>query len=166
MLQKKICMLGAHGVGKTSLVRRVVESMFDEKYQTTLGVKIDKRVIEVRGTVVTLLVWDLAGEDEVEQIKLSHLRGASGYILVVDGCRKSTLDRAVAIRERVEESLGRVPFVLALNKADLRGQWDLSPAIVQEILARDAPVFLTSAKTGEAVEAMFEALAMHMLTEA
>ncbi|HME08132.1 MAG TPA: ADP-ribosylation factor-like protein, partial [Bryobacteraceae bacterium] len=105
MLQKKICMLGAYAVGKTSLVRRFVESIFDEKYHTTLGVKIDKCEVEIGDIHLTLVLWDLAGDDEMEQVKLTHVRGASGFILVVDGCRKSTLDRAFALRERVEEAL-------------------------------------------------------------
>lgn len=165
MLQKKICMLGAYGVGKTSLVRRFVESMFDEKYHTTLGVKIDKRVVETQDTRLTLVLWDLAGDDEVEQVKLTHLRGASGYILVVDGSRKSTLDRAVALRERVEDALGKLPAVLALNKCDVREQWDVNEGTVEIALAHHMPIFTTSAKTGEAVEAMFEALVIQMLRD-
>jgi len=46
MLKKKICMLGSYGVGKTSLVARFVNS-FTDKYQTTIGVKIDKKVLQV-----------------------------------------------------------------------------------------------------------------------
>src|SRR5208283_3569574 len=60
MLQKKICMLGAYAVGKTSLVRRFVESIFDEKYHTTLGVKIDKCEVEIGDIHLTLVLWDLA----------------------------------------------------------------------------------------------------------
>jgi len=165
MLQKKICMLGAYGVGKTSLVRRFVESIFDEKYHTTLGVKIDKRVMEIGDTRFTLVLWDLAGDDEVEQANLSHLRGASGYILVVDGCRKSTLDRAVLLKQRVDQVLGPVAAVLALNKCDINDQWAVTPAMVEEIFAHHMPVFVTSAKTGHAVEEMFQALAIQTLGE-
>ncbi len=43
MLQKKICMVGAFATGKTSLVAQFVRSIFSEKYQTTVGVKIDKK---------------------------------------------------------------------------------------------------------------------------
>ena len=50
MIQKKICMMGAYGSGKTSLVRRFVESLFDERYHTTVGVKIDKKVLTVNST--------------------------------------------------------------------------------------------------------------------
>ncbi len=41
MIQKKICMVGAFGVGKTSLVARFVHSTYSDKYLTTVGVKID-----------------------------------------------------------------------------------------------------------------------------
>ena len=85
MIQKKICMIGSFGVGKTSLVARFVRSIFSEKYQTTVGVKIDKKVVEVGGQQVTLVLWDIAGEDALTTVRVSQLRGASGYILVVDG---------------------------------------------------------------------------------
>src|SRR6478736_3867693 len=79
MIRKKICMVGLYGVGKTSLVKRYVESIFDERYHTTIGVKIDKKDVVVDGRDVSLAIWDMAGEDEIAQVKLSHLRGASGY---------------------------------------------------------------------------------------
>ncbi|MFB3829291.1 MAG: Rab family GTPase [Bryobacteraceae bacterium] len=161
MIQKKICMLGAYGVGKTSLVRRFVESIFDERYHTTVGVKIDKKLLDVDGTSVMLMIWDLAGEDEVEQVRMSHLRGAAGYILVVDGCRLSTLSLALALKERVVSVCGHLPFVLALNKADLRDEWQVTP---EDPLAGDpTDVFVTSAKTGASVQQMFETLAAKML---
>ena len=76
MIQKKICMVGAFGVGKTSLVSRYVHSIFSEKYQTTVGVKIDKKVVQSRGAEVTLVLWDLAGEDALTTVRPSQLKGA------------------------------------------------------------------------------------------
>ncbi|MCC6858982.1 MAG: GTP-binding protein [Bryobacterales bacterium] len=163
MIQKKICLLGAYGVGKTSLVRRFVESLFDESYHTTVGVKIDKKVLQVSGTAVMLMLWDLAGEDEVEQVRLSHLRGAAGFILVVDGCRKSTLLLASALRERVRAAFGELPYVLAVNKSDLLEQWEINPG--DRLNGDPGDVFITSAKTGACVEQMFERLAAKMLTD-
>ena len=52
LVQKKVCMLGATAVGKTSLVRRFVESVFSEKYQATIGVKIDRKLVEVGDTTL------------------------------------------------------------------------------------------------------------------
>ena len=51
-LQKKICMIGAFSVGKTSLVKRFVESVFSEAYLTTVGVKIDKKTVELSDRIV------------------------------------------------------------------------------------------------------------------
>jgi len=53
MIQKKICMLGSFAVGKTSLIRRFVESIYSEAYHTTVGVKIDKRVVRHNDSDVT-----------------------------------------------------------------------------------------------------------------
>lgn len=87
MIQKKVCMLGAFAVGKTSLVERYVKSIFSEKYQTTVGVKIDKREVLVGATTVKLVLWDLHGEDRFQAVQASYLRGASGVLLVVDPTR-------------------------------------------------------------------------------
>ena len=94
MLQKKVCVLGAFGVGKTSLIRRYVESIFSDAYLTTVGVKIDKKTLTVGTEPVTLILWDIAGEDEVTPIRMSYVRGAAGYFLVADGMRAETLDVA------------------------------------------------------------------------
>ena len=50
MIQKKVCMLGSFAVGKTSLVRRYVESIYSDAYQTTVGVKVDKKELKVKET--------------------------------------------------------------------------------------------------------------------
>jgi small GTP-binding protein len=159
-LKKKICMVGQFGVGKTSLVRRFVESIFDERYHSTIGVKIDRKDLAVGSVPVTLMLWDIAGEDDREQLKVSHLRGASGYILVADGCRAGTLAKAVDLKRRIVEQIGDLPFVLALNKADLRNQWEVRGEAISE---HGWPTFETSAKAGSGVEEMFQALARKLL---
>ena len=160
MLKKKICMVGQFGVGKTSLVRRFVESIFDERYLTTIGVKIDRKDVALGSESVTLMLWDLAGEDDLAQLNASHLRGASGYILVVDGCRAASFAKAVDLQQRIAGQLGALPFVLVLNKADLRDRWEVKDAAVAE---RGWPTFETSAKAGSGVEEMFLALAAKLV---
>jgi small GTP-binding protein len=154
-MKKKICMVGHFGVGKTSLVRRFVESIFDDKYLTTVGVKIDRKDVTVGGQAITMVLWDLAGEDDLAQFNMSHLRGASGYILVADGCRAATLAKAVELQERITKAVGELPFVLALNKSDLKEQWEVG----EEPPAPGWTIFQTSAKLGKGVEEMFRGLA-------
>src|SRR5271157_5464563 len=101
MLEKKICMLGSFAVGKTSLVRRFVESIYSDTYQTTVGVKIDKKVIVQDGKEITLVLWDLYGEDDFQKMRWSYLRGAAAYLLVADGTRRATLEKAIVLEQKV-----------------------------------------------------------------
>jgi hypothetical protein len=163
MIQKKICMLGAFAVGKTSLVARFVKSIFSEKYHTTVGVKIDKKQIKVGEQDVTLMLWDLAGEDEFQKVQMSYLRGSSGYILVVDGTRRATLDRAFILQKSAEETTGKAPFVIVLNKSDLVDEWELDEKTIAEMSEKGWSVIKGSAKTGLGVEEAFLTLSAKML---
>ncbi len=165
MIQKKICMVGAFAVGKTSLVARFVHSIFSEKYKTTVGVKIDKKVMNVNGQDLTLVLWDLHGEDEFQELQRSYLRGTSGYFLVVDGTRPATLEHARHLQQAVEETIGVVPFVLLLNKSDLESEWALVEAEVDELSGQGWALQKTSAKSGAGVEEAFVSLASDMLLE-
>jgi hypothetical protein len=163
MIQKKICMVGTFGVGKTSLVARYVKSIFSDKYLTTLGVKIDKKALNVDGQDVNLMLWDLAGEDALTQIKSMQLRGASGYILVADGTRATTLEASIDIQTRVEAEVGKVPFTCVVNKLDLRDSWEVDDAALNRLSSLGWTFLLTSAKSGEGVEELFQGLAVRML---
>lgn len=163
MLQKKVCMLGSYAVGKTSLVRRFVTSIFSDTYLTTVGVKIDKKVLRVEEQDMTLVLWDIYGEDEFQRLRMSYLRGASGYLLVADGTRRATLDKAIAIKEAAENALGPVRFVVVLNKSDLAEEWEIDAEKENELASRGWSVMRTSAKTGEGVDQAFNTLAKAML---
>ena len=165
MLQKKICMLGSFSVGKTSLVRRFVESIFSEAYQTSIGVKVDKKVVRANDEDVTLVLWDIHGEDVYQKIRLSYLRGMSGYLLVIDGTRRQTLDDALALNERVIQEAGKVPAILVFNKSDLLDKWEIDSARESELIAAGWNIVRTSAKTGDSVENVFSKLAAATLTE-
>ena len=156
MIQKKICLLGGFGVGKTSLVSRYVHSIFSDKYLTTLGVKIEKKAVTVEEKSVELIIWDLHGDDEFQKVNMSYLRGASGYLLVADGTRRHSIDTALMLHEAARRSIGNVPFILVVNKVDLADSWEIDPTALERF---GVPVVRTSAKSGENVEDTFAALA-------
>jgi small GTP-binding protein len=161
-VQKKICMLGGFSVGKTSLVKRYVESVFSESYLTTVGVKIDKKTVSLGERPVNLILWDLAGEDDLASLRLSYLRGASGYVLVADGTRPATIEMALAIRKRVEAEYGALPFAMLINKHDLQDQWTVSDNDLEELRRDGWWVRPSSARTGEGVEEAFTDLAQRI----
>jgi small GTP-binding protein len=163
MIQKKVCLLGAFAVGKTSLVSRYVESSFSEKYLTTVGVQIKKRAVSLATPAgeqgINLIIWDLAGEDEFQKVQLSYLRGAAGCLIVADGTRRTTLETAKLLHQRVTKTIGVVPFILLVNKSDLRDEWEIDEPALAEFTAQGWPLIQTSAKSGDGVEAAFQALA-------
>jgi len=164
VIQKKICLLGAFSVGKTSLIKRYVDSIFEEKYLTTVGVKIDKKLVEIEHQKVMMMIWDLAGEDDFCKLQVSYLRGASGYVLVGDPTRPHTLDRLFCLHKKAQKNIGNIPAIIALNKHDLCNQWSLSEAHREELEELQQPILNTSAKTGNQVQSLFVDLATQMLS--
>jgi len=163
MLQKKICMLGCFAVGKTSLVRRFIESIYSDVYQTTVGVKVDKKNVQVNGADLTLMLWDIYGEDDYQKMRWSYLRGAHGYLLVADGTRKATIDKAFSLEQRVREEIGAIPFVFVINKCDLSQDWEVDSALQAQLTEKNWNLLRSSAKTGEGVEEAFALLARKIL---
>lgn len=163
MIQKKVCMVGAFATGKTSLVARFVKSIYSESYQSTVGVKIDKKSLNIADQEVNLLLWDVQGEDDFQKLRLSYLRGLSGYLLVVDGTRRATLEKAFSLQQIIEETVGTAPFILILNKSDLMDEWEIDSAAMEEISKRGWIVIQGSAKTGLGVEEAFLNLAKKMV---
>jgi small GTP-binding protein len=163
MIEKKICMLGSFAVGKTSLVRRFVEGIYTETYHTTIGVKIDKKVMQVDGGEIKLVLWDLYGEDDFQKMRWSYVQGSSGYLLVADGTRRATLEKAVALEQKAREEAGSIPFVFIINKCDLIADWELEPEMEARYAAMNWTVLRSSAKTGEGVEEAFSQLTRKLL---
>jgi len=163
LIQKKICMLGAYAVGKTSLVARFVRSIFSEKYHTTIGVKIDKKTLKVDDKDLSLILWDLAGEDDFYQVRMSYLRGSAGYLLIADGMRRETLDKAIELQARAENEIGNVPFILVINKLDVIDDWEVKEADLAALTSKGWRVVSTSAKTGVGVNETFLAIGQKTL---
>jgi len=160
--KRKVCMVGAAGVGKTSLVQRFVHSIFSPSYLTTVGVRIDQKIVTVEGRHVTMMLWDTAGEEEGVRMDLKHVRGAHGLIIVADGCRATTLATALDLRDRIYDKIGRRPTALAVNKFDLYSEWQIKQETLESLSANGVDTFMTSAASGKAVPEIFSYLARTM----
>jgi small GTP-binding protein len=159
-VQKKVCLLGDFAVGKTSLIRRYVEGRFDEKYLSTIGVKISRKVLQRPDHELNLLIWDLAGGDDIDQLSRRYLLGAVGALLVCDLTRPETLDVIRRYAKVMHEVNRDSALILAGNKADLEEERALDDQrLADEAEALSLPWLLTSAKDGQGVEEAFELLA-------
>ena len=160
MQVKKICMIGDFGVGKTSLVARFVHSVFSEKYLTTVGVKIDTKLVNLPdGETVKLVLWDIAGSSALSSVEQKYIRGAAAYLLVVDGTRSETLKSALELDQTAQTFLGSAPRILIINKHDLKDQWEITEEELTDLTAHERPLAFCSALTGEGVESTFTQLA-------
>jgi GTPase SAR1 family protein len=189
MVTKKICIFGAHGVGKRSLTSRFQDNRQAERYTATIGVQICKKEVVVGNQSVTMAIWDVADLDSSDAILMNYSRGMSGYLLVADGTRPSTLERARDIYEQlcsfeepppsVDEIVGaepqatkpyvkfpyrEVPFILLLNKSDLVEQWRIEKSNLEMLANKGWPVSVVSAKENEGVEEAFLRLGRRIMS--
>ncbi|MBS0658653.1 MAG: GTP-binding protein [Verrucomicrobia bacterium] len=160
MLKKKICLLGAPAVGKTSLVARFVRSIYSENYHATVGAKVDKKVVEIPGGTVELMIWDMAGDSAERLAHSPYVRGAAGHLVVCDGTRPETIEESLRLLAEVRSLFGDVPMVTVVNKSDLVESWKATPDVLAplEKEAGLAPI-TTSARSGQRVEEAFATLA-------
>lgn len=156
-------MLGGFSVGKTSLVERYVHSLFSDKYLSTVGVKISKKILALGNTDMTLVLWDMEGKDIYTNVNLAYLRGAMGFFVVADGTRKETLEMAISLREAAINIAGHIPSCLLVNKADMKDRWEITETMLAPLAEQGITILHTSAKTGEGVDEAFTALARDML---
>ena len=164
VISKKVCLLGDFAVGKTSLVRRFVYNLFNDKYISTIGVKVSRKTVAVPRdddvVELTMMLWDLSASEEFNQVRASYLRGAAGAVLVCDLTRPETLDSLQAYTDALlRVSPDAQLIILAANKRDLADQQQLTPAQIEAVAAGlRVPYYLTSAKTGDEVESLFRHL--------
>jgi small GTP-binding protein len=174
ILSKKVCLLGDFAVGKTSLVRRFIYDLFDDRYISSIGVKVSRKTINIPldddMVELTMMLWDLAGSEEFTHMRATYLRGASGLLLVGDLTRPASFTNLPAYLSDLNQSGDPIPILLTANKVDLLngGNGDRALLAAVEALAADlaAPLYLTSALTGDAVEQAFRHLGRMMVEHA
>lgn len=160
MISKKVILTGSFGVGKTSLFNQFIHQKFSDKYLTTIGVKVNKKTLEVAGETVSLLIWDIAGEVTQDKVPTSYFLGASGILYVVDLSRPLTFKNVLTDIDYLKELLPGAKIKIVGNKKDLLSDIELEEVVKSIELPIDS---LTSAKTGENVEDLFVLLANEMV---
>ena len=164
-LSKKVVLLGDTGVGKTSMIRKFVYDVFEDKYISTLGTKVSSKLIIINHPTKDILIemkfmiWDLMGEKEYQMFQQSAYMGAQGALIVCDVTRRETLNELPNWIRNLFDVTGEIPIILVGNKNDLSTQKQIEHDDLKEIAGTfEVPAFLSSAKTGENVENAFKIL--------
>jgi len=127
---------------------------------------VEQKVVESKGQDMTLVVWDIHGDDAYQRLQKSYLRGAAGYFLVADGTRQLSFTQALEIRSRFDAELQNIPGIVLLNKCDLEDQWVIGADEFGEIEKLGMKSLKTSALSGLNVESSFSLLSEMMITNA
>ena len=159
MLKTKVLLTGNFGVGKTSLFQRFILSKFDERYLTTIGVKVDKKQIQIEKGIVEVFLWDVAGEVSQNKVPVSYFLGAHGIIYVFDLTRPLTYQGLSSDISYLKKLAPKATIKIVANKKDLVTEEQLSQIVNTLDIPND---IVTSAKTGENVENLFRNLADEM----
>jgi small GTP-binding protein len=171
MRKLKICLIGDAGVGKTSLIRRFVLDVFDDKYIATIGTKVTKKEIEVKNPKsgdperVMLLIWDIMGQPSFREVlREAYFYGVQGSMAVCDVTSKESMGELRYWIKAMTSTTGKVPIIFLGNKCDLREETRVAYQDLEVFASKnEAQAMLTSAKTGYNVEQAFTSLVEKML---
>lgn len=163
--QFKLLLIGDSGVGKSSLLLRFTDDLFEE-LSPTIGVDFKVKVLTVNRKKVKLTIWDTAGQERFRTLTASYYRGAHGIILVYDVSRRETFDnlKEVWLREvEMYSGGGKVVKMLIANKVDMETR-AVSKQEGQELARSLGTIFFEcSAKTKVGVQNAFEELNLKIL---
>ncbi len=159
----KVCLLGDKAVGKTSTIKRFVYSLFEDRYISTVGTNVEKKQIKIGGDTISLMIWDILGEEGFDKLRSAYYSGARGGIFVCDVTQRSSLYNIENWLKALFTVTGRIPVIIFCNKWDLKDKKvDLEEV---KIIAQtyNALYLTTSAKTGENIDEGFQLLTKKIL---
>ena len=172
-MKTKLALMGESGVGKTSLIRRFVLNEYQDAYLHTVGTRVSKVDLTVPygadvDVQMDMSIFDIMGQRGFRDlVRETYYHGAQGLMAVCDLTNKESL---FALNDWVPAALeitGEVPIYLVANKKDLEAQRAISDDEIRRVAESfAAPFVYTSARTGEFVEDVFNALAIEMVDRA
>ena len=158
----KMILFGNAGVGKTSLVERYVNDKFQENYISTLGYNVFEKWISHKGNAVSLMIYDIGGQERFAELRKKYAQGASTAFIVYDITNEESFLKVKNWKEDLFNFAGAVPFIIIGNKNDLEEARQIPTESAKKLAAELGALdfFETSAMTGVGVEDAFKQLAI------
>ncbi|CAP33591.1 Protein CBR-RAB-18 [Caenorhabditis briggsae] len=156
----KILIIGESGVGKSSLMLRFVDDVFDPEQAATIGVDFRVTSMTIDGNRVKLAIWDTAGQERFRTLTPSYYRGAQGVICVYDVTSRSSFEKLKHWMTEVDTycTNDNVIKMMVANKIDMPNR-TVTREEGLKFAKRHRTLFIeASAKTKEGVQCTFEEL--------
>lgn len=161
IVRYKMVLFGDSKVGKTSVVERFIHDRFEESYISTLGYNVYEKQIPYKDSVISLMIWDIGGQEKFRDLRKRYAEGAHIAFLMYDITNEDSFNAISTWKKDLEEFAAKAVFIIIGNKMDLDGNRQVPKAdgkrIATELGALD--FFETSAKTGIGIENAFKMLA-------
>ena len=155
----KLIMLGASGVGKTCIVQRYCNDVFEgPAHKTTLGFDFLTKKLVKDGKNVDLEVWDTAGQEQYRAVTKMYYKDVHGVMLVYDTTDRSSFDKAKFWLDDLDMHGSKLEQrILVGSKMDLTLRREVSLFEAKKFAAeRKLEWVECSAKTGENVSELFD----------
>lgn len=163
----KLLIVGESGVGKTCILLRFAEDLFEENFLTTIGVDFKVKQITVDDKQIKLQIWDSAGQERFKNITMSYYRNCSGIIIVYDVTNHNSFEKVGEWIEEVRRYVPTVPLMIIGNKCDMEDKRQVSTEEGRELAAKYNLIFLeTSAKNNTNIENTFTDLSRLLMKDA
>ncbi|CAB07356.1 Ras-related protein Rab-2A [Caenorhabditis elegans] len=153
----KYVIIGDGGVGKSNLLLRFTDELFDPIHTTTLGVEFGYKDLQIDKYKVRLRVWDTCGQENFRSIIRAYYRNALGALLVYDiTCRKSFVHLEQWLSDLRQHGHPEMVIMLIGNKSDLKAVRDVTTEEGEAFAKKNGLTFMeTSAKANKHVEKAF-----------
>ena len=149
----KIIFVGDAGVGKTSIINRIVDNPFSDAYEMSIGVDFMSKNLRYRGQNIKLQIWDSAGQEKYKGLIPSYVRNSSIVFVVYDISSRSSFKNVSSWISFIK-SIESTTIILCGNKTDLNREVQKSEG-EQFAQKEGISFFEVSAKTNENVKSMF-----------
>ena len=165
----KIILIGSSSVGKSSILQRYIQKVFNESYSCTIGVDFFMKSLDIGDKSIKMQLWDTAGTEKFRSITTGYYRGANAAFIVFDLTSKQSfecLNEWIENYYKYSDPNSEKNVVLIGNKCDLVDRREITQEEIDKFIKDNNIMYYeTTAKTGQNIDECFYFIAEKLVKE-
>ena len=127
LISYKVIFIGRYGVGKTSIIHKLMNKDFEKEYAPTMSIDIKNIQVKIDDKILQINIWDSCGNDKFALSTPNLFKNVSIAILVyaIDDKEKSFNELEIWYNMVKEHSKDSMIFLIG-NKNDLEKKREVS----------------------------------------